>query len=116
MPFDDKLMSGSVRPLAALKWSNWYLIALKLAIGLLLVLLMVLFWVLHQNEVEEQRSTLIADVLWLEQSINFHLEGVAENLEQLARDLPKDALMLCNLSGRGDKDVHTIAAREGITL
>ncbi len=35
---------------------------------------------------------------------------------KLARDLPKDALVLCNLSGRGDKDVHTIAAREGISL
>ena len=35
---------------------------------------------------------------------------------KLARELPKDALVLCNLSGRGDKDVHTIAAREGITL
>ncbi|MPS34874.1 MAG: tryptophan synthase subunit beta, partial [Stenotrophomonas sp.] len=35
---------------------------------------------------------------------------------KLARDLPKDALVLCNLSGRGDKDVHTIAAREGLSL
>ena len=35
---------------------------------------------------------------------------------KLARELPKDALVLCNLSGRGDKDVHTIAAREGIEL
>jgi len=35
---------------------------------------------------------------------------------KLARDLPKDQLVLCNLSGRGDKDVHTIAAREGIVL
>jgi len=33
---------------------------------------------------------------------------------KLARDLPKDAIVLCNLSGRGDKDVHTIAARENI--
>jgi tryptophan synthase beta chain len=24
--------------------------------------------------------------------------------------------VLCNLSGRGDKDVHTIAAREGLQL
>jgi len=31
---------------------------------------------------------------------------------QLARELPKDALILCNLSGRGDKDVHTIAEHE----
>ena len=35
---------------------------------------------------------------------------------QLARELPKDQLVLVNLSGRGDKDVHTIAAREGIRL
>ena len=35
---------------------------------------------------------------------------------KLARELPKDQLILCNLSGRGDKDVHTIAAREGIDL
>ena len=35
---------------------------------------------------------------------------------KLARELPKDALVLCNLSGRGDKDVHTIAAREGLEL
>ncbi len=35
---------------------------------------------------------------------------------KLARELPRDALVLCNLSGRGDKDVQTIAAREGISL
>jgi tryptophan synthase beta chain len=35
---------------------------------------------------------------------------------KLARELPKDKLILVNLSGRGDKDVHTIAAKEGITL
>lgn len=41
--------------------------------------------------------------------------AVAQAIKQ-ARELPKDALVLCNLSGRGDKDVHTIAMREGITL
>jgi tryptophan synthase beta chain len=35
---------------------------------------------------------------------------------KLARELPKDGIVLCNLSGRGDKDVHTIAAREGLSL
>ncbi len=35
---------------------------------------------------------------------------------KLAAELPSDALVLCNLSGRGDKDVHTIAARGGIAL
>ena len=59
----------------------------------------------------------------------FHLlarkEGILAALEsshaiaqamKLARDLPKDALELCNLSGRGDKDIFTIAKREGIEL
>jgi tryptophan synthase beta chain len=35
---------------------------------------------------------------------------------KLARELPRDRLILVNLSGRGDKDVHTIAKREGISL
>ena len=33
---------------------------------------------------------------------------------KLARDMPKDGLVLCNLSGRGDKDVQTVAGLEGI--
>ncbi len=41
--------------------------------------------------------------------------AVAEGIK-LARELPKDQLVLVNLSGRGDKDVHTIAAREGLSL
>jgi len=41
--------------------------------------------------------------------------AIAQALK-LARELPKDALVLCNLSGRGDKDVHTIAGHEGLNL
>jgi tryptophan synthase beta chain len=41
--------------------------------------------------------------------------AVAQGIK-LARDMPKDKMILVNLSGRGDKDVHTIAAREGISL
>ncbi|MDR1461931.1 MAG: hypothetical protein LBI68_02165, partial [Azoarcus sp.] len=65
---------NAIRLQTSLKWSNWYLIALKLAVGSLLVLLIALFWLLRQDEADGQRSTLIADVLWLEQSVNFHLE------------------------------------------
>ena len=59
----------------------------------------------------------------------FHLlartEGILAALEsshaiaqaiKLARALPRDALVLANLSGRGDKDIHSIARREGITV
>ncbi|MEI7430968.1 MAG: ATP-binding protein [Betaproteobacteria bacterium] len=77
------------RPLKppTLKWASGYLIALKLAVVLLFVLLIILFGLLRQNEEEEQHSTLIADVLWLEQAVNFHLEGNSEKFQQLANDL-----------------------------
>lgn len=35
---------------------------------------------------------------------------------KLAPTMRKDQSILVNLSGRGDKDIHTVAAREGITL
>lgn len=41
--------------------------------------------------------------------------AVAEAMK-MAAGLPKDRLILCNLSGRGDKDVQTIARIEGIEL
>lgn len=41
--------------------------------------------------------------------------AVAQGIK-LAREMVKDKMILVNLSGRGDKDVHTIAAREGIAL
>ncbi|HXZ50918.1 MAG TPA: tryptophan synthase subunit beta [Burkholderiales bacterium] len=51
------------------------------------------------------------------------LEGIIPALEsshavayaaKIAPDLPKDAILLVNLSGRGDKDMHTVAERSGI--
>ncbi len=80
--YDHQRFSG-------LKWSNWYFAVLKLAVGLLLVLLLALLWLLHRSEIEEQHATLIADVLWLEQSLRFHLEGNADQLQQLALDLTR---------------------------
>jgi tryptophan synthase beta chain len=53
------------------------------------------------------------------------LEGIIPALEsshalayaaKLAPTLNKDAILLANLSGRGDKDMHTVAARAGIAL
>jgi len=59
----------------------------------------------------------------------FHLlartEGILAALEsshaiaqamKLAKEMPKHAIVLANLSGRGDKDIYTIAKREGISL
>jgi tryptophan synthase beta chain len=53
------------------------------------------------------------------------LEGIMPALEsshavahafKLARELGGDGVVLVNLSGRGDKDIHTVASREGIRL
>jgi tryptophan synthase beta chain len=53
------------------------------------------------------------------------LEGILPALEsahavaygmQLASTMRSDQMVLVNLSGRGDKDVHTVAELEGITL
>jgi tryptophan synthase beta chain len=53
------------------------------------------------------------------------VEGILPALEsshaiaygkKLATELGKDKVIVINLSGRGDKDVHTVAAREGITF
>ncbi|OIP07751.1 MAG: tryptophan synthase subunit beta [Betaproteobacteria bacterium CG2_30_68_42] len=53
------------------------------------------------------------------------LEGILPALEsahalayaaKLAASLPRESLLLVNLSGRGDKDMHTVAERSGIAL
>jgi tryptophan synthase beta chain len=35
---------------------------------------------------------------------------------KMAAGMPKDAVLLVNLSGRGDKDMHTVAERMGLSL
>jgi tryptophan synthase beta chain len=68
----------------------------------------------------------VTDVEALEAFHNLcHLEGIIPALEsshavayaaRLAPTLPKDRILLVNLSGRGDKDMHTVAEKSGITF
>jgi len=53
------------------------------------------------------------------------MEGIIPALEsshavahamRIAPTMPKDAILLVNLSGRGDKDMHTVATAGGLTL
>jgi len=53
------------------------------------------------------------------------IEGIMPALEsshalayamQLAPQMDKDQIMIVNVSGRGDKDIHTVAEREGLKL
>ena len=66
---------------------RWFLALPKLGIVLLLAAVIALLWMLHQNELEEERAGLIKDVLWLEQNLRFQLNGNEERLQQLAADL-----------------------------
>jgi tryptophan synthase beta chain len=54
-----------------------------------------------------------------------HIEGIIPALEsshalsyaaKLAATLPKEQIVLANLSGRGDKDMHTVAQRMGLNF
>ena len=57
------------------------------AMALIVMLLGLLLWLLHRNEVEDERHALIKDLLWVEQNVNFHLVSVEEKLAQLAAGL-----------------------------
>lgn len=60
----------------------------KLGIGLLMISVVALLWVLQRTEYEEQRQTLIADALWLEQNMRFQLTNSREKIQQIAGTLP----------------------------
>lgn len=64
------------------------------AMVLVVMLLGVLLWLLHRSDVEEERLTLIKDILWVEQNIHFHLTSDEEKLAQLAGDLGRRSLSL----------------------
>ena len=70
---------------------RWLLALPKLGVVLLLAAVVALLWLLHQNEIEEERASLIKDVLWLEQNLRFHLGNNEELLQQLAFDLGNQA-------------------------
>ena len=65
---------------------QWY--AARIGIGLILASLFGLLWFLHRQELEDGRTALIRDVLWVEQNFQFGLERNVEHLRQLAHDPP----------------------------
>ena len=54
-----------------------------------------------------------------------HIEGIIPALEsshavayamKLAKSMSKTQHLIVNLSGRGDKDIHTVASLDGLTI
>ncbi len=68
---------------AAHSW-HWY--APRVAIGLFVVALLGSLWILHRQDLEENRSGLVRDVLWVEQTLAFSLDRDVEQMRQLAQD------------------------------
>ncbi len=67
--------------------SQWPLRLPYLALALFLLLLGMLVWLTHRHDAESQRTTLISDVLWMEQNLQFHLDRNATQLAQLGHEL-----------------------------
>ena len=77
----------SLPPPVSARRLRWIFALPKLGVVLLLAAVVSLLWLLHQNDIEEERASLIKDVLWLEQNLRFHLANNEEQFQQLAQDL-----------------------------
>lgn len=64
----------------------WDWTAPRVAVFLFLLALGALLWLMHRQEIEEQRTALINDMLWVEQNLDFQLSRHQEQLLQLAQD------------------------------
>jgi two-component system sensor histidine kinase DctS len=64
---------------------RWLLLLPRLAFVAFVATLSALLWFSHQQDLEEQRATLISDMLWLEQNLRFQMVRNEEILGQLGR-------------------------------
>ncbi|ENO87560.1 sensor histidine kinase [Thauera linaloolentis] len=58
-----------------------------LSLPLFLAAIAALVWLTRQYDADEQRATLISDVLWMEQNLRFELDRNEADLQQLGPDL-----------------------------
>ncbi|HRP95292.1 MAG TPA: PAS domain S-box protein [Rhodocyclaceae bacterium] len=65
----------------------WQLHLPYLALVLFLLLIAALVWLTHVHDEESQRATLISDVLWMEQNLQFRLDRNAAQLAQVGPEL-----------------------------
>ena len=58
-----------------------------LSLALFLAAIAALVWLTRTYDADEQRTTLINDVLWMEQNLRFHLDRNEVNLQESGREL-----------------------------
>lgn len=68
----------------------WYWVVPSAALALVFVAVGSLLWLLHRSDLDEQRVSLISDVLWVEQNLRFQLGKVEDVLQELGRDAADD--------------------------
>lgn len=79
------MMSGAaLPPLRAPRWL-WQMPRIALVLSLLATA--TLLWWLYRNDVEDQRTALIGDVLWVEQNLRFQMDRNLEQLLSIGSDL-----------------------------
>ena len=66
---------------------RWYWRLPYAAVALFVATMAALLWLTHRQDTEEQRTTLINDVLWMEQNLSFQFERNAALLTQLGPEL-----------------------------
>ncbi|MGB7987997.1 MAG: PAS domain S-box protein [Candidatus Methylophosphatis roskildensis] len=91
--------ASKVSPLAP-SFPRWLWHLPRVAPLLALVATLALLWSLHRSDIEEQRATLISDVLWVEQNIRFQMERNAEQLGQLGREAASGTLAAATYEAR----------------
>ena len=78
-----------------------------LSLVLFLVAIAALVWLTRQYDSDEQKATLISDVLWMEQNLRFHLDRNEAQLQQLGPDLYRG-----KLSPQTEAQVHHLLNQE----
>lgn len=66
---------------------GWYWSLPYAAVALFIATMAALLWLTHRQDAEEQRMTLINDVLWMEQNLSFQFERNNAQLTQLGPQL-----------------------------
>lgn len=79
IPLAEQIPAPTAQP-------RWLWALPRIAPVLALMAIAALLWFLHRSELDEQRTTLISDVLWVEQNLRFQMERNLEQLEQLGID------------------------------
>jgi two-component system sensor histidine kinase DctS len=78
---DPPALSGA----SAVHGWQWY--ATRAFVALFVLALLGLLWVLHRQELEEKRTAVIRDILWIEQNVRFALDRDVEQLSDLGGEV-----------------------------